>query len=344
MKSAKLAMRRLKAVSDDKKYFQYGLIPKLSTLEKQEIHETWPFWKLTDRDMVWVRIFKKFNGFSPYAIGVWQSVMLREALNPYNQLSAFENKSMCDIYFPSISFPTPLVRRIGGIYYDIDMRVLCMEEVVRILKKEQSYIIKPAFGTMQGCGVQKVVLGKGNDEEIVKESIKKQPKDFIAQKVLRQHPLIESLNPTSLNCCRVTSIYINGRYDYSVMLKIGKKGSSVDNWNSSILCGVSKDGILADIAYDNHLNVVRTTDNGRQFGGMRLPKFEEMLAYVEDRHKMLFPNCGVIGWDICIDLQDQVRVIETNITEPGLVGEQLVSGDFFRPFHDDLCAIMSKSR
>lgn len=330
-------------VKDERRFLKYGHIPSLTKTEMSEIKRTWPFGNLTDLDMTWIRIYKKFHGFSPYVIGVWQSVLLRKRLNPYEQLSSFENKGLCDIYFPDIYFPKPIVRRIAGLLYDNEMHVISLAEAESLLMREAGYIIKPSFGTMQGKGVQKITLESGQDDVNVvkiKQSFSQYNGDFIVQEIIRQHPSVAALNPTSLNSCRVTSLYINGKFDYSVMLKIGKKGSDVDNWNSSVLCGATKDGYLLDIAYDNRLNIVRETDNGIRFGGMRLPSFDEMIEYVEVHHKKLFPNCGMIGWDICVDGDGCIRVIEANLTSPGFVGEQLASGDFFRSFRDDICQIM----
>jgi hypothetical protein len=121
------------------------------------------------------------------------------------------------------------------------------------------------------------------------------------------------------------------------MIKIGKKGSNVDNWHSSYLCGVTPNGQLLDKAYDNHLNSVTQTDNGIIFGGIELPGFHDMLSLVEKFHKKYFPNCGVIGWDILIDTNNHPRIIEANLTTPGLIGEQLASGDFFKEFRDIIC-------
>lgn len=318
--------------------------PEITDDELKQIQEAWPYMNLTKKDLTWSRIYKKERGFSPYFIGVWQTHLLRELLNPYVQLSSFENKALCDVYFPFFPFPQAYVRRLQGIYYDRNMKVLSESEAVGILLEKQAYIIKPAFGTMQGQGVSKIQLRNERENDIltVRNSFLEQESDFIAQEVLAQHPTVAALNPSSLNCCRVTTIYIDGHFGYSTIIKIGRKNSNVDNWHSSYLGGVSASGSLLGDVYDYTLNRTEKTDYGQVLKGMQLPCFKEMIDFVEQAHKRYFPNCGVIGWDVCVDNNDQVRIIETNLTSPGFVGEQLASGTFFEPFREEINNRMKK--
>ncbi|MBE6223881.1 MAG: hypothetical protein E7122_01450 [Bacteroidales bacterium] len=138
--------------------------------------------------------------------------------NPYEQLSSFENKGIVDVLFPEIPFPKAYVRRIQNVYYDVNMNKISEKEAISILRQYNNYIIKPSFGTFQGKGVEKISLNKESEENIILESFNNQNNDFIVQEVIEQHSDIAALNPTSLNCCRVTSIYIDGYYGCSTMI------------------------------------------------------------------------------------------------------------------------------
>ena len=326
----------------DAALLQNGQFPELTAEEMEQYKKAWPSIDLKRMDTIWARVYKREHGFSPYFVGLYQCCVLREILNPKLQLHAFDNKAMCDVYFPDIRFAQPYVRKISGIYYDAAMHPISVQEAVDLLKTKGEYIIKPALDTMQGVGVEKIVLGDDQKEQEnqIMGSFAKQKKDFIAQEVLKQHQDVARLNPSSINCCRVTTIYINGKFNSSTICKIGKKGGFRDNWNSSYLVGVSKEGILNDVAYDDKINKVYCTDNGIKIGGFQLPKFKEMLEMVESYHKKYFPNCGMIGWDVFVDNHDQIRCIEMNITIPGFVGEQLCCGTFFEEFADDINNIL----
>ena len=134
---------------------------------------------------------------------------------------------------------------------------------------------------------------------------------------MKQAVEIESMNPTSLNCFRVTTIYLNGRFDYATSLKVGKKGAFRDNWNSAYWVDVSKEGRLAEFGYDYDVNAIDRSDVGVVFKDIVIPHFKEMTDHLEKMHKKLFANCGVIGWDVTLDRDYNVRIIETNLYNPG---------------------------
>ena len=329
---------RKQKIESEKKYLINNSYPELTEAEVRQVQETWPSMHLKKKDLTWLRIYKKEFGFSPYMVGVWQTQLLREALNPSLELAAFENKALCDIYLPGIPFPETYVRKIKGEYYDAGMNSLAEEDAITLLSSKETFFIKPALGTMQGMGVEKVRLTGDETERktMVVDSFRRQKGDFITQEVILQHPDMASLNPTSLNCCRVTTLYMAGKFGYSTTMKIGRKGADIDNWRCSYLCGVSSDGVLLGHGFDYELKRIEETDTGIQLRGIRLPYFQEMVHLVEMAHKNYFPNCGAIGWDVVVDDHGRIRVLEANLTRPGFVGEQLTSGTFFEPFCEEI--------
>ena len=313
-------------------------LPKLTNAEKKEIKRTWPGITIIPYDWICARVYKKIHGFSPYYLApCWYNEM-RKGMNPKDQLYALENKALCDVYFPDMSFPEVYVRGLNGSFYDKEMNFISREDAISILKSKKEFIIKPAIGTLKGDGVAKVNCEK-DDVEI---AMKKVGRNFIAQEVLKQADEIERLNPSSLNCFRVTTIYMNGRFDFATSLKVGKKGSIRDNWNSAYWIDVNKDGQLSEFGYDYNVNPVDHSDVGVVFNGLVIPHFQDMIDHLEKMHKKLFANCSVIGWDVTIDKEYKVRIIETNLYNPGTNIEQFVSGDFFKPFHDDMLKFVNK--
>lgn len=321
-----------------KRFLNLGL-PKLTSEEKKIIRNTWPGVHIYDMDFVNARAFKKIHGFSPYYLSPCWYNELREKFNPKDQLYALENKALCDVYFPELRFPTPLVRRLNGNFYDKGMNHISELEAKEILHSERVFVIKPAIGSEQGEGVLKVDL---TDDVDLNKIFRDEGDNFIAQKLVAQAPEIKNLNPSSLNCFRVTSMYFNGRFGYSTALKVGKKGSFRDNWNSAYWINVHPDGSLDKKGYDYFLNPVDQSDTGVVFEGVKMPKYSEMISYIERMHKKLFPNCGVIGWDVTIDENYEVCIIENNLWDPGTNIEQFVCGDFFRPFRDDMIGYLNR--
>lgn len=319
-------------------------LPKLTLQEKKLIKQTWPTLEISSLDYTWSRIWKKENGFSPYFIGTMWTWSILEKINPYEQVVSLQNKALCDKYLSDIPFPKVFVRSIEGVLYNKDIQPITIEEACNILANTDGFIIKPSIDTLCGNGVIKVVKENKTKDKYCKyiiETLKQSGRNFIAQELLCQHPDIARLNPTSINSCRVTTVYLNGKMSSSTMLKVGKKGVFKDNWNSSYVIGVDPNGNLKD-GYDNYLNKVHQTDNGIHFSTIQLPYFDKMVTAVQNWHQQYFPQCGIIGWDVFVDSNNQVSVIEVNLTCPGIVAEQLASGLFLQPYVDEICQKLKK--
>ena len=321
------------------KPFVVGGLPKLTASEKLQIRETWEGVDISFLDFTWSRIYKKARGFSPYYLGSLWNQEIDKKVNPTSQVVALENKALCDVFFPELNFPEPYVRCLNGSLFDKDMNYISMEDAVKILITKERFVIKPSVDTMQGAGVKVVKVNENHDIESI---LKSAGNNFIAQEALKQLKVIEDLNPTSLNCFRVTTMYFNGRFGYSAALKVGKKGAIRDNWNSAYWIGIDENGKLLEYGFDYKIQKVSQTDNGTKFLGFTIPYFDRLIAFVEKYHKKYFPHCGIIGWDITIDSEGVVRVIETNLKNPGTQVEQLCSGPFLEPFRDDICEIMKR--
>ena len=325
--------KRLEFNSRDRRLVKKYDLPALTPDEVRAIREAWPCLDIRKADLVWSRINKKLNGFSPYFLNDFQYWQILCKVNPKAQVAALQNKAMCDVYFPAIPFPEPLVRCLNGTFFDKDLKCIGRGEAAGILAGAGGYVIKPSVGSYCGRGVRKV---SSPDMAAVLDSIDGAGDNFIAQKVVRQHGSISRLNPTSLNCFRVTSVFIGGKYGSSTVIKIGKKGAGVDNWNSSYIAGVSPDGKVGREAYDVDLNPVTRTDNGIMLDGLEMPFLPALLGDIENWHRSFFPNCGVVGWDVTVDEEGRPAVIETNLEFPGILAEQLCAGPFFEGYREEI--------
>lgn len=311
-------------------------LPELTAQELAEVNAAWPWIKVSGRDLIWVRLYKKHHGFNPNFITDYQLQPILKKFNPYKQVVSLQNKAMCDVYFPSIPFPQNYIKCICGELWGAGQH-LTIEESVKYLIDQQisEFVIKPSVESGCGKGVRKVKLLDTNDcSGFLKDLFSSYGQNFVVQEVLKQHPQMEKLNPSSVNSCRITTLYFGGVFSYSSILKVGKLGSYVDNWHSSYLVGMNSDGSLKSYGFDNRLNPVTKSDNGVVFQGFVVPCFEKMVAAVKSFHKKYFLNCGIIGWDIIVDSNEEIKVIEINLDSPGVVGEQFCSGTFFEEHKD----------
>lgn len=315
-------------------------LPKLSKKEKEEIRKVWPCFKFSDLDFIWMRIYKAEHGFDPYYLCDHQYAALLRIVNRSSNWVSLNNKALTDVYMPKIPWPKVYLRRINKKYYDNEMTEISFEQAVVILQSHLSFVIKPATGTGGGKGV-KVIDNLLNQNEISK-LFDDYNVDFVVQALIAQNDELSRFNPTSVNTCRITTINIGSKQSFSAIFKVGRKNSRVDNWNSSILIGVDKQGHLLDYGYDVNLKRIEKSDVGVSFSGNVIPKFAEMVELTQKYHQLYFPNLSVVGWDITLEKNGDIIVIETNLDFPGILGEQVCSGTFFKDFRDEICDVVNK--
>ena len=319
-------------------------LPELKDEEVALFKETWPCFPSVDkRDLIYLRMYKHVYGFDPYYLPdfLFFEYIIKKT-NPSDLVKPFENKAMYDVYLPQLPIAKTITKAIRGVRFDGENEQISEAEEVALLTKQAQFIIKPSKETGGGKGVQKVRLDKVEKvEAFLRDLLHTYGEDYITQEVIEQHPIIHNLNPTSLNTCRVTTMNFNGKISSSTILKVGKQNADKDNWFTSYFIGVSPEGVVLDYGYDAKLKRVTETDNGSKFGGIHLPEFEKMISAVEYFHQLYFPYIGVLGWDVVVDKDNNVRVIEINADYPGIAGEQFASGPFFKDRRDDIIKMIA---
>lgn len=320
-------------------------LPELTNSEVELFKQTWPCFPSVDkRDLTYLRMYKHVYGFNPYYLPDFQFYeYIIKKTNPSDLVKPFENKAMYDIYLSQLPIAKTLSKAINGKKFNGINRIINDDEELNILCTQRQFIIKPSKETGCGKGVKKVNLEKIQDKTIyLKKLLENYGSDYVVQEVIEQHPSMGNLNPTSLNTCRVTTMYFDGKISSSTILKVGKLNADKDNWFTSYFIGVSQEGKVLDYGFDAKLRRVTKTDNGTKFGGLQLPEYRKMISTVEYFHQLYFPMIGVLGWDVVVDKDNNIRVIEVNVDYPGIAGEQFASGPFFKERRDDIIEVLMK--
>lgn len=197
------------------------------------------------------------------------------------------------------------------------------------IAKQGVVFAKPDHGD-QGKGVMKI---KADDNSAIEALINDCKKDaFVVEGVIEQIPEIAAINPSSINTVRAyTLLKKNGESEIlGIMLRVGRKGSHVDNWGSG---GVGYDfdietGVCVGYGRDKKNNpYIFHPDSNVQMVGFRLPDFENLKKIIiELTHKV--PEARFVGWDIAIT-PNGYELVEMNC--PG--GHDFLQA-FGRPYGD----------
>lgn len=284
-----------------------------------------------DVPLDWHRYFYKRNGiysekYIPTSL-YYTSLIGRFNHFPFNE--AYTDKNLIDVLIKDIKQPEVVLKNIRGYYY-INGQTVDYAEALDYCSNLYDVIIKPTFAS-HGEGVKKfeVVQGKTNvDGLTIDQFLSNYDKNYIIQKVVKQHPEMNVLNSSSVNTVRIIT-YRSGMdvlVPYSVV-RIGRLGYSVDNeMAGGISTKINTDGTLNKYAYGAPGNdMVEKTDSGVILDGYKIPSFAEAVEKVCKLHKGL-PYFDLIGWDIAIDETGEPLLIEWN-TWPEL--SQSASGPAF---------------
>lgn len=140
--------------------------------------------------------------------------------------------------------------------------------------------------------------------------------EFVVQKSLRNHPVIDKIYPTSINTIRLVTIKnstTNKVEPFGAILRIGAHGNVVDNTSmGGLAVKISWDGTLATEAFYKPGFGTKTKvhpDTNVAFDKIKIPFFDDCIKNCCEFHHKLAINS--IGWDVAITPDGPV-IIEGN--------------------------------
>ncbi len=248
-------------------------------------------------------------------------------LNNIEQKFVMSDKNYFELYMPEIKFPEVILRNINGVFYDDKRNIITKEKANELLSGYDKAVVKPSVENGSGRGVELVDVSSVSITE-------KFSKNYVVQKLLVQHPFLASFNQSSVNVIRITTLFLGEKViPISAALRYGREGCFTDNkvgkdGKGMTIVGVKEDGTLREKGYFSCGVTVTETPGGTSFGGLKIPKFEEMVDLAIKQHSR-FPNIRIIGWDFTLDRDENVTVMEYNIKAPSVLYYQWVNGPLF---------------
>ncbi len=244
----------------------------------------------------------------------------------------------CNLKFiiPSSHRPEVILQKIDGHYLLEDNTEITVDEARDILKRTKSFIKKKARGSGGGYGVVKVCWESvKNPDALLDELLESE--DLVFQEIVLQNVFLASFNPDSVNTFRLLTLNINGRCTLlSSFLRMGAKGSFVDNLRSGgVLVGINRDGVLHDFGITKDYSKYYKSPTGIEFRGIRVPMWDQIQQQILDFHRKI-PYANLIGWDVTVDKDNQVIVIEINLDSAEIEAHQVFNGPVFGDRFDEI--------
>ena len=203
----------------------------------------------------------------------------------------------------------------------------CDEETfVQFFSKHKKIVVKPDRGSLG----KDVMLLEYTDDASAREYFRSIALDehTICEEFIRQHPVLNALNPHSVNTIRVTSLLIDGEVEIlTATLRCGAGEDSITDNLSKGGIGARIDietGIICDYGRDFAMNSYSHHPvSGVQIIGLQIPNWDRAIARIKEAHKRV-PQCTLYGWDIAIT-EDDIDIVEAN-SKPGIKNIQHLDG------------------
>lgn len=244
----------------------------------------------------------------------------------------YEDKSMHSIYFSDFTRPKTIFKSSADIFYDDSFTMISRKEAISYAMNSNECIIKPTIDSGYGRLIQ-FFDPKKESQKRLEEIMDEFKTNYIVQEVVKQHDVLESIYPNSLNTIRVLSFFFNDQvHILSCVLRMGSSGSRVDNVSAGGLqCGIHPDGRLFSKAADKNRNwIYEHPDTKVRFESIQIPSFDEIIQCVKMKH-VLFPHFRLIGWDFSVNKNRAPVFIEFNVC-PG--ANQMTCGPTFGELTD----------
>jgi len=154
----------------------------------------------------------------------------------------------------------------------------------------------------------------------------------VFQKYIEQHAFFNRFTANSVATIRITTVIEKtGRATCrAAYLRVASNSDSyVISKNAiKIPIDINTGDLLPKGYLPNMQTVERHADSGLIFAGMKMPDFRKCLAILCDLH-MKMPFCICIGWDIILDKNGDIQIMEWNGRHNGIKFSEATTGPCF---------------
>jgi len=242
-----------------------------------------------------------------------------------------DNKCYYPRMFPNVKMPEIILTRLNGFWLDKYNSVVSLEKAKEVIKNSKSSLFIKMAGSYFGCGGGVKFFNPLETPIETLDSFFSTQDDIVVQIAVAQHKRLSEVNMSSVNTYRLLSML---KRDGSVkilssVLRMGRDGKKIDNEAAGgLTCGINN-GYLNAVAYSKYGDCFyEHPDSHLKFEGYQVPSYMEACEMVIKNHSLI-PHFRLVSWDIAIDENGVVLLIEINPAYGALSMHQLNNGPIF---------------
>ncbi|HEX3501632.1 MAG TPA: sugar-transfer associated ATP-grasp domain-containing protein [Stellaceae bacterium] len=236
-----------------------------------------------------------------------------------------DHKSLTKIVLRTEALPD-IAYRLNGVTYDRNFTPIRPSDLSDLAGGGATPLFLKKDGSSQGRGVAKIAAGDITEDTLAAIG------NCVIQRAIEQHAFFDEIMSGSVATLRITTVKNGaGEIDWrAAYLRLGRKDTAwVQSGNSVRVAIVDRDGELDPFGYtEAWRRWPAHPDTGFSFAKKRIPGFREATATCVALHRS-FPHFAVIGWDVAIDRNDRVRLIEWNAAHCDIKFSEAATGPCF---------------
>jgi len=240
-------------------------------------------------------------------------------LNSVSLYKTFTNTILQTELLPDIAY------YIDGIFYRKNLSVISFTDLLKDIKDYEEVVLK-GDNSYQGKAIWRY-----KSDEIQKDFFKKIG-NCVIQKFVVQHHFFDEVISASLATMRIVTVRnLQGGIEFRAShVKFGRDNDqfvTLDNFFRIAI--VDRLGTLDSFGYTYDWKRHSThPDTNYDFANKSVPLFNEAVNTCISLHKRV-PNFRIIGWDIAIDSDEKIMLLEWNAANPGIKFSEATFGPCF---------------
>ncbi|WP_411844407.1 sugar-transfer associated ATP-grasp domain-containing protein [Salinicoccus sp. HZC-1] len=309
---------------------------QISTQQENEIQKLWKKHYGKKISTRWHRLYQSYSGHynKKYFPEILFTTRLERKLNNREKGRMISDKSFLPMYYQDIEgvrMPDTYIINNSGIFYTGDRKIITREKAVSILENKGDVVIKPTLDSSSGDSVALFDFRNGvnqRNQRPLDEVLESYQEDYIVQEKIIPSSKLKELYPDSINTLRVITYLIEDEVFHApITLSMGRNGSHVDNIQAGgVSVAVSDEGVLGSEGITYFREVHKShPDTGTVFENHKLPKIDSLIRVAKEMHEKT-PHMRIVSWDFTLDAEDEIVLLEINISGQSVWFPQMVSG------------------
>ena len=215
---------------------------------------------------------------------------------------------------------------IDGVCYAGDYSVMRGDELIELLSAAGGHVFFKPDRSFQGQGIQ--IFEKG---VISAERLAILP-DGVFQHAVKQHEIFNALTPNSTATLRLTTAKLpDGAIELRAAdLRLGRADDRFVRAVSEVRVPIDvSTGNLWSHGFMPDWRIIEShPDTGCSFSNTQIPGFHRAAETCCRLHQG-FPHLGCIGWDVAIDQEEKIKIMEWNARHNSIVFSEATTGPSF---------------